>query len=303
VGGVISAVVDAPVEVQLSVGVPEVVEGADLDVAIRAVAQRELVVTAAQVALVAKVAYQYCVPGFSIVKSHRVDTVAFRDMPPWGRLRAAERVHFPISLRVPDAAGSVEGLLAHLSWHVQVRLTVDSAPDVVVDAPVVVLTRAVRTVGAARSQPSAVERRLAILAFEDLSSRCLVPGVPLSGALAVAAWRPWTARTAQVTLIRREVVRRGPWLGADPNPSLANKETEADVVAARQTVAEDLALDPGRIQRLPFTLLVPGTPRVPSTDRDDFSIRWILHARLTRRWRPGPSVELELHGVTAPPGA
>jgi hypothetical protein len=299
--GVIISVVDAPIEVQLGIDSP-VVEGSALDVVIRATAQRELRVTAANAALVAKVAYQYCVSGFSFVRSHRLQTVTSLAMPPWGRLDAADSVCFPISLAVPaGSVGSVEGSLAQVSWRVEVRLAMDSAPDLVVDAPVDVLTRARPAADAARAQPTAVDRRLAVLAVEDLSSRLVVPGVPLSGALAVAAWRPWTTRAAQVSLIRRELIRRGPWLG-DPGPRLAMEETEADVLVARQTLAEDLTLHPGRIERLPFTLPVPRTPRVPSTDRDDFTIRWILHARLKRRWRAGPVTELELHGVTAPPG-
>lgn len=299
----IVAVAEAPIEVQLSVRNPEVVEGTDLDVVIRAIAQREVMVTAAHVALVAKVTYYFCMSGFSTVKSHRSETVASRALPPWGRLERAERVQFPISLRVPaDRTGSVEGTLAQVSWKIEVRLTMDSAPDLVVDAPVVVLTRALPAMAAARSQPNAVERRLAMLAFEDLSSRRLVPGVPVSGALAVAAWRRWRSPRIQVCLIRRELVRRGPWLGADLARNAPNKKSEADFRVDHQTLAQGVTLSAGRIELLPFTLLAPRTPRVPSTAREDFTIRWILHASLQRRWRPGPYVELELLGVTASPG-
>jgi len=299
---VIRTEVDAPIEIHIEIGNPELVAGSVLDVVIRATAHRDLRVTAADVALVAKYTYRYCLTGFSVVMSHRYETVASLTMLPWGHLDSAESVRFPISLLVPaDSGGTVEGYLAQVGYRVEVRLTMDCAPDLVVSAPITVLTRARHSADAEPRQASVVERRLALLAFEDVSLPSVVPGARLTGALAIAAWRPWTARAAQVSLIRRELVRRGPWLGSDPSRNLAADETQDDRLLTRQTLAEDLTLNPRRIERLPFTLHVPPTPLAPSTHRDDFTITWILLGQLNRRWRPGPSVQLELHAVTAPP--
>jgi hypothetical protein len=133
-----------------------------------------------------------------------------------------------------------------------------------------------------------------------LSSRRLVPGVPLSGVLTVAPLRAFSARGVRLELVLAERVLHGPWLTDDPARNPAQQDNDADTVVASLPLAEQVRLDPTGPLRVAFTLPVPSRLQAPTTRMPNFSLSWMLRGVVDQRWHKDPCVAVELHAVTAP---
>jgi hypothetical protein len=133
----------------------------------------------------------------------------------------------------------------------------------------------------------------AVLGIDELSSRRLVGGVPVTGVVTVAPRQPGSARGVRVELVLAEHV-----------PARADEPTEEDrdaaTVITTAVVAEHVGLEPGRPARLPFTLRPPLPLPAPSISTPELVLRWLLRAVLDRPLRPDPMTTVELSGTTAP---
>lgn len=291
----------APIQVEVDLREPEVVDGSPLHVRILATADEDATVTRCEVVLVQKVAYQYNQSGMFTVISRSSDVVAQTELPGWGPMIAGEVVGAPVALAVPaNSLGTTTSKLIEITWEVRVTVHLDSTATAGASTPLVVLARALDCARAAVTPPRAVDRRLARLSIERLASRRLVPGVAVSGVLGIAPSRPWTARSAQVALIRREHVERGPWVGTDPTRNPAHEQKDAETVVAQQTLAEGMALDPSRPQQLSFLLTAPRDLGAASMGKPEFRVDWVLRASLGRALRANPFIEVDLHAATTP---
>ncbi len=238
---------------------------------------------------------------FSLTPARSAEVVARRVLPAAGRYLSGEQLHESVCLDVPaDGPGSMTGDLVRVQWAVRARLRVEPSEDAEATRKVVVFSRASDRASVQRNPPVWQDRRCAVLAFESLSSRRLVPGSRVSGALTVAARRAASARGIRVELVLREQVHHGPWIGDDPAGNSCDQGTEAETVVATAQLAGGLQLDPIQPLWLPFTVPVP--PRLPAASRQtpDFTVSWVLRGVLDRALRRDPYVEVELRGVTTP---
>jgi hypothetical protein len=136
--------------------------------------------------------------------------------------------------------------------------------------------------------------------LEALSSRRLVPGVPLSGVLTVAALRSFSARGIRLELVLVEHVLHGPRLIDDPARSPAYEDKYADTVVASLPLAGQVRLDPSRPLRFGFTVPVPPRLSAPTMRMPNFTLSWMLRGVVDRQLRRDPCVAIELHAVTTP---
>jgi hypothetical protein len=207
----------------------------------------------------------------------------------------------PLALEIPAAGpGSATGELIRISWTVRVRVKIVDSADAVDARDVVMLSRAGDLASVEQGQSHHEDRSCALLTFQDLTSRRLVPGVPISGVLTVSPRRPVSARGLRVELVLREEVDHGPWIGDDPARNPSDQGREKDTVLFSAPLTNRLELDPARPQRLPFAVTVPARLAAPSLRTPEFSASWILRGVLDRALHQDPYVEVELLGVTAP---
>jgi hypothetical protein len=79
----------------------------------------------------------------------------------------------------PDGPGSVQTELVSIGWAVHARLHLAKSRDAEVTTPIVVLSQARDCAPVADAPPVPEDQGCAVLGFESLSSRRLVPGALL----------------------------------------------------------------------------------------------------------------------------
>jgi hypothetical protein len=200
----------------------------------------------------------------------------------------------------PDGPGSVQTDLVEIGWAVQARLHLAKSRDAEVTKPIVVLSQARDCAPVADTPPVPDDQGCAVLGLESLSTRRLVPGVPLSGVLTVAPLRSFSARGIRVDLVLVEHVLRGPRLTDDPARNPAHEDKYADTVVVSLPLAEQVRLDPSRPLRFGFTVPVPARLPAPTMRMADFTLSWMLRGVVDRQLHRDPCVAIELHAVTTP---
>ncbi len=293
----------AAIKLDVQLPVREFVEGSVIDLAVRGVVERDLTVAGGQVDLIRTVTYRYRnrADEFSLTPARSAEVVTRRVLPAGGRYLSGEQLYETVCLDVPaDGPGSVTGDLVRVQWAVRAHLRVEPSGDAEATRKVVVFSRASDRAWVQRTPPVWQDRRCAVLAFESLSSRRLVPGSWVSGVLTVAPRRAASARGIRVELVLREQVHHGPWIGDDPSRNPCDQSTEKDTVVATTVLAGGLQLDPIQPLWLPFALPVPPRLPAPSLQTPEFTLSWVLRGVLDRALRPDPYVDVELRGVTTP---
>jgi len=298
------AIKSASIDVELQLARRTVVEGSAIEATVRGVAGRDLVVSGGQAELIRTVTYNYrqslSYGTGSSLPSRSSEVVSRQVLPAAGRLATGQPLTGQVMLPVPAGApGSASTELVNIGWVVRVRLQVEGSRDVETTTGIVVLSRALDRAAAAQGPPVVQDHGRAVLGFESLSSRRLLPGSELSGSMTVAALRAGSGRDLRAELVLLERVHHGPWIGDDPARTPSDQGREAETVVASIQLGDRLALDPSQPLRFPFTLPVPQGLRCPSTEEPEFSLRWVLRGVLDLRLHQDPSVEAELQGVTA----
>jgi len=298
------AIKGAAFEMELQLARRAVVEGSAVEVTVRGVAGRDLVVVGGQVELIRTVTFNYRQSlsygtGASL-PSRRSEVVSRHILPAAGGLATGQPLTEQVVLPVPAGApGSASTELVNIGWAVRVRLQVEGSRDVEKTSGIVVLSRALDRATAAQGAPIVQDQGRAVLGFESLSTRRLLPGSELSGALTVAALRAGSARDLRAELVLMEHVHHGPWIGDNPARTPSDQGRDAETVAASIQLADHLALDPAQPLSFPFTLPVPQGLRCPSIEEPEFSLRWVLRGVLDLRLHQDPRIDAELQGVTA----
>jgi hypothetical protein len=187
----------------------------------------------------------------------------------------------------------VTAALVRIEWAVRAHLQVEGSSDIEMTREIVLLSRAADRASVEQSPAMVVDRGCAVLAFESLSSRRVVPGSLLEGVLTVTPGGEVSVRGVRVELVLREQVNHGPWIGDDParNPAYGDKEEDTLVTSA--LLAAYLELDPAHPLRIPFTLSVPYRLAAPSVQTPEFTLIGRGPARVLRELatprRSGPS--------------
>jgi hypothetical protein len=279
------------------------VSGTPVQAVLRGVAGRDVTLTGGEVDLVKTVSYHHRqwnpYGGSYSAPIRRVDVISRQLLRAGVRYSTGESLVEPVTLAIPaDEPGSVTSDLIGIEWSVQARLHTERARDVEATRTVVVLSRATERGPMQDSPPVSEDRNCARLALQDLSSRRLLPGVPLFGVLTIEPRRRLTLRSIRLELLLRQQVHHGPWIGTDPARNPSDQSLEADTVVASVIVGEDLNLDPGPPRRFPFTVPVPPQLAAPSLETSEFTVTWILRGVLDRVGHQDPWIEMELRGST-----
>jgi hypothetical protein len=218
--------VSKAVELSLELPGTSFIEGSTIDATVRATAEGEVMVEGGRVELVRTMSYRYTAwsPYASpiAIPSRNATVISQAHFSPAGPLVAGQPFVRPVALDIPpDGPGSVQTDLVEIGWAVQARLHLAGSRDAEVTRPIVVLSRARDCAAVADAPPMQEDQGCAVLGLESLSSRRLVPGVPLSGVLTVAPLRAFSARSIRLDLVLSEHVLHGPRLSDDParNPA------------------------------------------------------------------------------------
>jgi hypothetical protein len=293
--------------VDLSLKLPGVsfIEGATIDATVRATAERDVMVEGGRVELVRTMTTRYTAwsPYASPITMPARDSkvISQAHFHPAAPLVAGRPFVHLVALDIPsDGPGSVQAELVEISWAVHARLHIAKSRDVEVTKPIVVLSEARDRAPVAHAPPVVEDQGCALLGFESLSSRRLVPGVPLSGVLTVAPLRSASARGIRLDLVLLEHVLHGPRLSDDPARNPAHDDKYADTVVASLPLAEHVALEASRPLRFEFTLPVPTQLQAPTMRMPSFTLRWMLRGVVDRQLHRDPRVAVELQAVTTP---
>ena len=231
--------------VDLSLELPDTafIEGSRIDATVRATAEDEVMVEGGRVELVQTTTYRYTAWGAYAspitVPARTSKVVSQAHFHPASPLVAGRPLVQPVALDIPsDGPGSVQTDLVEIGWAVRARLHLAKSRDAEVTRHIVVLSQARDCVPVADAPPVPDDQGCAVLGFESLSSRRLVPGVPLSGVLTVAPLRSFSARSIRLDLVLAEHVLQDleDHGSAEPpikRPDAADDEDEQDV---RRTV-------------------------------------------------------------------
>lgn len=291
--------------VDLSLELPDTafIEGSRIDATVRATAEDEVMVEGGRVELVQTTTYRYTAWGAYAspitVPARTSKVVSQAHFHPASPLVAGRPLVKPVALDIPsDGPGSVQTELVEIGWAVQARLHLAGSRDAEVTRPIVVLSQARDCVPVADTPPVLEDQGCAVLGFEALSSRRLVPGVPLSGVLTVAPLRSFSARGIRLDLVLAEHVLHGPRLTDDPTRNPAHEDKYADTVVATLPLAEHIRLDASQPVRFGFTVPVPARLPAPTMRMPNFTLRWMLRGVVDRQLHRDPSVAVELHAAT-----
>ena len=200
----------------------------------------------------------------------------------------------------PDGPGSVQAELVEISWAVRARLHPAGSRDAEATTPIVVLSQARDCAPVADAPPVLEDQECAVPGLESLSSRRLVPGVPLSGVLTVAPLRSASARGIRLDLVLLEHVLHGPRLTNDPARNPAHEDKYAETVVASLPLAGHVGLEASRPLRFEFTLPVPPQLQAPTMRMPNFTLSWLLRGVVDRQLHRDPCVAVELHAMTTP---
>lgn len=296
----------APVAIEVSADSVEMVEGAQVTLQVRCLAERDLIVRGGEVAVVARISYRHkevgLLGGRFTAPVRRTEVHAEHVLPgPWP-LAAHESVVIPVTMPLPRSGlGTARTPLVEITWAFRVRLHVEGYLAAEARRTFVLLTPAA-TQAEAVTQPAVAESRgCADLRIDALSTRWLAPGGALAGTLAITPTQSCPVRGVRLALVLRQQVHRGEWLAADPARNPAYQEDERDTEVVGVPLAGPLDLDPTAPAlplRLPFRLVAPPDLPAPSLSTPNFTLTWLLRAALDRPLRPDPFVEVPLHGRT-----
>jgi hypothetical protein len=210
-------------------------------------------------------------------------------------LGRGEQIAAHAALTVPDnASASAAGTLIQIHWAVQVRLVRPGRRDVVVEQPLEVRSAAGHCASDAAAPAEEHALGYAVMTFDRLSSRTVVPGRPVTGLLRLAALQPVPARRVRFELVLQERVEHGPGAGPDPARSPAHDDKETETVLTSMVFDLDGIVEGSSREDL-FTVPVPESLPAPSLRCAQFRIRWVLRAVLDLRFRPDPSLTVPLH--------
>jgi hypothetical protein len=293
--------------VDLSLELPDIsfIEGSTIDATVRATAGREVMVEGGRVELVRTVTYRYTAwsPYASpiAVPARDAGVISQAHFHPASPLIDGQPLVQPVALDIPpEGPGSVQTDLVEIGWAAHARLHLAGSRDAEVTRPIVVLSQARDCAPVADTPPVLEDQGCTVIGVESLSSRQLVPGIPLSGVLTVAPLRSASARAIRVELVLLEHVLHGPRLTDDPARNPAHEDKYAETVVASLPLAEQVRLDPSRPLRLGFTVPVPPRLPAPTMRTPKFTLSWMLRGVVDRQLRRDPCVAIELHGVTTP---
>lgn len=281
------------------------VEGSVLGVCLQATETDDVVVivTQAAVELVRTVTYAYRqgnAYGSATTGIERIESVVDRSpLDGFAGLAPGEILDGEVKLTVPvEGPGTAAGRLIQVQWSVRARIEVVGRPTTLVERAITVRSRALQCAADAATPPEEAARRGVTMSFDGLSTRTILPGIPLTGVLHIAASRPVPARLVRVELVVREVVDHGPRTSGDPDRSPADDGAESQSVVAR-TVVACRVFSPGQWLDVPFTLEVPTPLPATSLQLPGLRIRWELRGVVDLPLRLDPRITLGLVGATA----
>ena len=296
--------VRGPVRLELEMPGTVFDEGSRIDATMVVTATRDASVLGGEIELAWHRAYRYRqgtdVWGPYATATGRSSTIGDRVvLKPLGHLSPGDRICQRVTVLVPaHGPGSVKTGLVDLQWGVTARLRVENARTAEVTRTVVVLSEAADREQVTELPPTVEEHQCAGLSLTSLSSRHLVPGVPIDGELTVAPLRACDVRGIRVELVLLEHVARGPRASADPLRNPAYEEVDEEMVVGSVALADCVELDPARPLTFGFSVPVPDRLPTPSMRTAEFSLRWMLRGVVDRPLRTDPWVAVEMHGAT-----
>ncbi|MGV8968605.1 MAG: hypothetical protein ACOH2F_20280 [Cellulomonas sp.] len=280
-------------------------EGDALRVSLRAAQADDVVaiVETATVELVRTLTYAYRrgnAYGSSTTAIEQVETVVdHAPMDGFAGLAPGEVLEHEVKLTVPaDGPGTTAGKIIQVRWFIRARIRVTGRPEAVAERAITVRSRALRCEADATTPPDEAARRGVTMSFDELSTRTILPGIPLTGILHIAATRAVPARMVRIELVLREVVDHGPGACDDPYRSPADDGKESQSVVARTVVACRM-FSPGQCLDVPFSLDVPSPLPAPSLQLAGFRVHWELRGVVDLPLRLDPRITLGLVGATA----
>ncbi|MGY1781956.1 hypothetical protein [Geodermatophilus sp. SYSU D01036] len=292
-----TASLQAP-ELTVSTAEATVEAGQPLEVTVRLVADRPTEVSGGQVELVRSGAVAHAERGWmgagATVSLRRSAVLDRADLAPTEPLVAGQPLVRRVTLAVPAGEATVDGYLVQQEYAVRARLHVPHGRDAEASTPVRITSRAADRSWVAGTAAVVEDADVADLGLEEVSSRRLSGGMPISGAVTVTPRRAGRARGVRVELVLAEHVP-----ARLPEMPLEEDRAETTVVAT-VAVAGPLDLQPGAVLRLPFTIRSPLPLPAPSLSAPEFTLRWLLRAVLDRPRRPDVTTALELWAATAP---
>jgi hypothetical protein len=196
------------------------------------------------------------------------------------------------TLGVPATGeATVAGQLVRQDYVVRARVRVPHGRDATSATPVDVLSPALGRAWVTGQSPVVEDAGSVVLEMEQLSSRRLSGGVPVSGIITVTPLRSVAARGIRADLV---LVESAPDGTGDP----LGEARDAETVVSSAPLAGALHLEPGRGLRLPFSLEVPGRLPAPSLSTAEFTLRWVLRAVLDCGPPALPRTSVELWATT-----
>lgn len=282
--------------VTVSTSADPVVAGEPMEVTIRFVADHPMEVVGGEVELVRQGAiahFERFPMGSGATVSYRNSAVLDRTgLDVAGALTAGQHLVRQVTLRVPPEEATIVGYLVQQEYAVRAQLRVPHEPDPEGATPVRVVLAVADRGWVADTAPVVDDAGFAALGIEELSSRRLIGGVPISGTVSVSPQRAGSARGVRVELVLDELV---PPRVEGPTEEVRRRTT----VVAAAPVAGDLDLQPGRVLRLPFDLRAPLPLPAPSMSTPEYTLRWLLRAVLDRPRHRDPTSTIELWASTA----
>jgi hypothetical protein len=286
---------------------PLVPEGGVVLATVRTRAVRDVVLQGGDVTLAAALSYRYITGGifgatYSSVARSTIEA-ARQALPAPTLLRAGQGVEHQVLLTVPaEGLPTVDCELVSIEWTVRATVRFEGRGRLAA-APVALV---VLSEGGPEPAEPAPSGRRPLVRLEAVRPRRVGRGSRLTGEVVLAGRRGTAGvRAARVELVLLQVVPHGPLLGDDParSPYVAEKEDEAVVAKAALALPDAEALTaPGDV-RLPFALDVPALP-APTLRTDDFTLRWVVRAVVSRRVAGFPRwarSEVEVVGSTLAP--
>jgi hypothetical protein len=273
------------------------VAGQPLEVTVRLVADRPLEVVGGEVELVrtsavARSRRQWMGAGGTV--SFRGSAVlALVDLDVAGTLAAGQDRVRRIRLDLPPDEATVAGYLVQQDYAARGRIRLDGDRSAEDATAVRITSAADGRGGISGTAPAIDDAGFAALGIEELSSRRLCGGVPVTGVVTVTPRQAGSARGVRIELVLDEHVPARP-------EEQVEEDRDAQTVVAAESLAGDVDLEPGRQLRLPFTLRAPLPLPAPSISTPQFTLRWLLRAVLDRPLRHDPVTTVELWGATAP---
>ncbi|MGY1669199.1 hypothetical protein [Geodermatophilus sp. SYSU D00710] len=285
-------------EITVSAAEATVEAGRPLEVTVRFVPDHPSEVSGGQVELVRHGAIAHLERGWmgagATVSSRRSAVLDRADLGPAEPLVAGQRLLRRVTLTVPAGEATVEGYLVQQAYAIRARLHVPHGRDAEASTAVRVTSHAADRNWVTGTAAVVDDAGVAALGLEEVSSRRLSGGVPVSGTVTVTPRGAGRARGVRVELVLAEQVP-----ARLPEMPLEEDRAETTVVAT-MAVAGPLEVEPGAVLRLPFTIRPPLPLPAPSISAPEFTLRWLLRAVLDRPGRPDATTTLELWAATAP---